>query len=488
MAVARSTEAIVDLENRNPPVLRECLPGTDVPLWPYVRIPLALATREQEFSEGGHGPILSVRRIATFLGDAVRNGRRSPARMRLAPVLFYTGGVTVFRTPTGQSNWLVDPYAQALGRDATVLQKAPFRFVSRIGGRTAFPATFTFDRVLARAEITARLRPLRGEQARETTRIVHAILDEVDFPLDDAARSRIVHQVAHQRARVPVIERAFARVLDRVTPEVLMIDGAAYGNMAGQIAMAKDRGILVVEPQHGWIGNSHPAYNVGAAMREPELFRTFPDIILTFGDFWSSQIRVPSELVSIGKPYLEAKAREARPYDERPTRVVVASSMLDAGEMSQFVLALRRAMPDDWTVAFRPHPTERPEVESRYPELAAAQGIEIDRRADVYESLKEARAVVGVASTVLYEAVAFGCVTFVKDSVFADLYGHESLGERIAGKDDVDRVVAALTSTRSPAPQRNAIDALWKSDAVSTFTRLAAQWRHDATKRASKAT
>lgn len=476
MSIARGTEALVDLENRAPDVLFENAPGSDTPLWPYMRIPLANVTREREFATKGHGPILSTRRIASFLGDTLRNGRRSPLRARNARCLFYTVGTTVFATPGGQRNWLVDAYAHALQGDAVVVQKAPFRHVARFGGRPDFPATFTFDRVLARAEVSARLQPLRGDAARAVRRTVNAILDEFDFPLTDAERARIEFEVAHQRARTRVIEPAFRRLLDRVRPELLVMDGAAYGNMAGQIALAKSRGIVVVEPQHGWIGNSHPAYNFGAAMADERLFRVMPDVIITFGDFWSEQIRVPSGVIAVGKPYLESKTRQARPLAERPKRLLVASSMTDTEEMSDFVVALRAAMPQDWTVAFRPHPTERPEVESRYPRLASLSGVEFDRLTDVYESLTESRAVVGVASTVLFEAVAFGCATFVKDSVFADLYGHAALGERIAGPADVGRIAESLTRIGGAMPDAATMRSLWKPDAVDTFVRLAEAW------------
>ena len=468
MAEARGTEAIVALEDAAPEALRVQALRDPRPIWPYMRIPLSAATWKTEFSHDRAGPTLRRQQVFAFMRDALRHGGSRLAAMPPARHLFYTSGITVQRTDAGQKNWLVDDYAHAIGNQAVVLQKAPFRF----GSTTDFPQTYTFDRALAVAEVTARARPLRGREATLVRDAVRAILRAFTFPIDKDQAAKIEHLVLFQLARAKRIEASFARILDRVRPEIVFMDGAAYGNMAGQIAMLKDRGVKVIEPQHGWIGSWHPAYNFGKVMKEPAFQRVFPDALLTFGDFWSSQIRFPAETISVGKPHIEEMASAAPPLARRPKEILVVSSVTEPGEMSDFTLALRAALPASWSVVFRPHPSESADAHVRYSRLLGVQGVALDHRSDVYESLRDARAVVGVASTVLFEALAFGCRTFVKESAFAELFSHPALGAPVNGADSLERLVEALEADGEPEVAPGDVAAIWKPGAVRTFARL----------------
>ncbi|MBN2177349.1 MAG: hypothetical protein JW722_06790 [Demequinaceae bacterium] len=473
MAEARGTEALVALEDAAPEALQAQILREPRPIWPYMRIPLASAVWKNEFSHYRAGPKLRRQQVVAFLRDALRHGGSRLSAMPPSRYLFYTSGITVQRTERGQKNWLVDDYALSIGDRAVVLQKAPFRFSSR----TEFPQTFRFDRALAKAEVNARLRPLRGGEASLVRDVVRAILDEFTFPIDQEQAGRIEHLTLFQLARAKGIESSFARVLDRVRPEIVFVDGAAYGNMAGQIAMMKDRGIRVVEPQHGWIGLAHPAYNFGRAMKDPVLQRTFPDALLTFGDFWSSQIRFPAEVVSVGKPHIEEMTAGAPSLGERSKEILVVSSVTDPDEMTDFTLALRQALPDSWRVAFRPHPSERADVGERYSRLMGASGVFLDHRSDVFESLREVRAVVGVQSTVLFEALAFGCRTFVKESAFSEVVGHPAFGEPVSGPESIRLLVEILEDEKASELPSGEVAEIWKPGAVETFVGLLDSWR-----------
>lgn len=476
MAEAPGTEAVVALEDAVPDALMAQTLWKPRPIWPYMRFPLTQVTREEDFSQQNvSGPKLRRQQVVPFMRDAVRHRGRPLSAMPSSRYLFYTGGITVRRTERGQKNWLIDDYAHAVEDEAVVLQKAPFRFSST----TDFPTTFTFDRALAVAEVNARLRPLRGKEASGVRDIVKAILDEFAYPVSTQQADRIEHLVVFQLARAKGIEASFARVLDRVRPEVVFMDGAAYGNMAGQIAMMKDRGIRVVEPQHGWIGRWHTAYNFGRAMEEPDLKRTFPDALLTFGEYWSSQIRFPAEVISVGKPHIEQMAAGALPLRERAKEVLVVSSVTDPDEMSDFTLALRDALPDSWCVTFRPHPSELADARERYSRLVGASRIALDHRSDVYESLREARAVVGVVSTVLFEALAFGCRTFVKESAFSEAFTHPAFGERVSGVDSLARLAKIVVEEDEPEGLSDEVARIWKPGAVKTFEGLVHSWRGD---------
>jgi hypothetical protein len=253
------------------------------------------------------------------------------------------------------------------------------------------------------------------------------------------------------------------------------MEDASYGGRAALVALMKARGILVAEPQHGWIGPTHGAYNFGAAMRVPELFATLPDELLTFGDYWSEGIRHPARSVAIGKPHLEAMSEFAVDWEERPRSVLLVSSVTDPEETNDFGLALRSALPTTWTVIFRPHPSERVDVESRYGRMLSHSGIKLDENSDVYESLSTIRGVVGVASTVLFEALAMGCHVFVRDSPYAEYYVGDVFGPTIHGAPDIARVARVLLEDNA-GPAAGIADAMWKPRATENFNLWARPW------------
>jgi hypothetical protein len=226
----------------------------------------------------------------------------------------------------------------------------------------------------------------------------------------------------------------------------------------------------VAEPQHGWIGPAHAAYNHGAAMRDPLLSSSVPDTLLTFGEFWSDGVDGPFETVAVGKPQIDAMRGAIPPVDERPATVTIVSAAIDPAEIVGFTLAVRDALPAGWTVTFRPHPVERHLVTQRYGALAAADRVELDLDTDLYVALGRTRAVIGDASTVLYEALAMGCHVLPRDSRLTDSYIDRSLFPAVLGDgDDLRAALAEIIETPSLAART--LDRVWAPDAVARFDR-----------------
>jgi hypothetical protein len=128
---------------------------------------------------------------------------------------------------------------------------------------------------------------------------------------------------------------------------------------------------------------------------------------------------------------------------------------------------------------FRPHPSERATVSELYPELSKADRVEFDPILDVYQSLREVRAVFGHASTVLFEAVSFSCTTYVFDSSLADhMASHPAFGERITDDSSLARAVTKTVtenlatsqdSTSAATTHRAQMEALSKPNAIENF-------------------
>lgn len=466
MRTSQGTAALLALEDASPDILFHTVPGTDVPIWPHVRMAMAQAMAAVELGSesvsdlNGAGRWSLIKRHAA----AYLPRRRRPTSSSVGALCFLVGGTTVRTTAQGVENWLVDEFART-DPGAIVFQHRPLR------ARPALENTFSLDADFARLDVAHRLRPLAEPPREAVGRVVFDSAVRLDIPIDTSVLESITQSASYSLSRIGRVERVFSRVLDRMQPNVVVMEDASYGSYAHVIQMMKARGIHVVEPQHGWIGPSHAAYNFGAAMRAPQLLTTLPDSLLTFGDFWSTNIRHPGHIVSIGKPHMNEMSRDVPAPDERPRAVLIASSVSAAEETTDFVLAVRDALPHDWSVIYRVHPSERSTQSSRYPRLVGVAGVEFDTNADVYESMKSSRAVIGVASTVLYEALAMGCHVFVRDSPFAQYYIDDVFGAPLAGAEGIAHMAEALVSGAQPSMDASTRDRYWKPDAVNNFAK-----------------
>lgn len=466
LKTARGTRALIELEDEAPDILFEKLPSESVPLWPTVRTGFMAAMQVHDFaSVSVDGLQARTERLRAIyqLGRSFLPSRRDARGLRARrSALYLVGGGTTGIVDGEVRNWLIGDFVDQFPGASAVLQ-----WKGMGEGRPTFRLTRSLEPMVTRAGASARLSPSAVDRSA-VNRLVGELASRLDGRITDGQLNSIAAAAAYRASKAPYIEAEFRRVLDRVSPQVVLMEDASYGAWAPLISLMKERGILVVEPQHGWIGPTHGAYNFGAAMRQPELFATLPDELLTFGEYWSEGIRHPATQIAIGKPHLEGMASRAPAWEKRPYEVVLVSSVANPGETIDFGLALRAALPRQWSIRFRPHPIERPSAESRYARMLGDPGIVLDKYSDVYESLSSARGVVGVASTVLFEALEMGCRVFVRDSVYTDYYVGDMFGPTIHGVQDVDRIARGLAEG-SIQPGSPDVNALWRPDAIANF-------------------
>jgi hypothetical protein len=113
----------------------------------------------------------------------------------------------------------------------------------------------------------------------------------------------------------------YGRLLDRVKPKLIVLVVNYSYRCVPMTRMARERGIPVAELQHGVMGQAVLPYNF-AAGRRPD---TFPNYLLTFGDWWRDQTpRLPlarSQAPAIGYAWLEdhPARRRASGHRDRPS-------------------------------------------------------------------------------------------------------------------------------------------------------------------------
>ena len=464
LETAPSTQVLLDLEDACPGVLGEPLPGSSVPFWPQVRSAFMFAIMDHFFATTSVPKSSSRVQIGRRALAAFGPSRRDPRWLRgPRPLVYLTSGTTTHLVNSRTRNWLVGDFAEAFPRESVILQSAPLP-----AQLPAFEPTRSLSRFDLRAGVRARLGRAAATVARDVERMVSEYARLLDIPIAEDRIRAITNSATYHQALQPFREHSILKMIDRLDPLVALIQGASYGTGSSLVLALKRRGVHVVEPQHGWIGPSHGAYNFGAAMFEPELAAMLPDELLTFGEYWSSGIRAPYATTSIGKPHLEAMCRGAQAWERRPQEVLLVSSVADPGEATEFGRALADALPDGWTLRFRPHPSERVVVRDRYAALLEHRRVALDLEHDVYVSLRSSRVVVGVASTVLFEALALGCRVFAVANAVSPYYVGDLFGSLVHGPDSVTDIIGNLAPP-SRSVSRETLDALWKPNATQNF-------------------
>lgn len=468
LATTEGTLALIAFEDDAPSAIYEHLPGSPTPLWPEVRMAFSIAFAETEHRTDITVPTApALRNRKRYLRSLLPFSSDATVARERADVCFIVDGGTAYFDGTSTANWLIDDFAAAEAGRSMVLQWLPLG-----RGRPAFARTRSLDPLEARAELRANyLRPIREEQVEAVRRLVTEYSRLLPLPVTPHQLERVVEgAISQERIRCGRAV-AFSRVLDRIQPRVVLMQSASYAGWSPFMHELKQRGIHVAEPQHGWIGPSHAAYNFGKAMYEGGLRSTLPDTLLTFGSFWSDSIRHPANLVAVGKPHLAEYAGKASKFDERPRTLLVASSVSAVDEACEFVLALRDALPPTWGVKFRPHPSERATCDERYSRLAGVAGVEFDLELDAYASLSQARAVAGVASTVLYEAAALGCAVYVRDSPYRDYYVGEIFGPAYSGAEGARALAESVVNGEAAREPLVSHNELWAPNPIENYSR-----------------
>lgn len=475
MAETAGMRALLDLEDAAPDALRVVVPGTGIPLWPLARWPVSRALAETDIGTTlptyprpslKHRVVSRTRRLAP--------NPRSSARSPRAANLFVVSGWTKTPGAGGFRNWLTEDFALALGDDAVVVQDAYLDLLSRGDQRPANPRTYSYALATDRVTRAAARHPLPPPARRAMENALREAFSRLEHPVTDAGRERAIADVLGRADRVKHAQREFGKLLDRVQPRRVYMQAAAYGTRAADIALAHERGIEVAELQHGWMGSSHAAYNAGRVMRERDLERCLPDTVLGYGEYWGRDIRYAGRFVPIGKPSLDPLSLRPVPWEDRPRRVLFVSSNFEHELVDRTLGALRDALPRDWRIALRPHPVERATAAMRHAGILARDGIDLDLSADGGAALGSSRAVIGFSSTMLFEALAYGCHVAVVDSALAEHYAAADIFPvRIRG--DLSDVRAATSAfvVEPTSVERHIAESVWQPGAVPAFRAFA---------------
>lgn len=209
--------------------------------------------------------------------------------------------------------------------------------------------------------------------------------------------------------------RFYDKILAKVKPEILFTVVAYGTDIAPLTQAAKRRKIPVVELQHGTINKYHLAYSFPNGRHDSPYL---PDYIFSFGKFWSMHVDFAidkSKILDTGYAFFTERTKKY--LGKKPSannRILFISQGSIGVELSKFAVSLATLKPG-WHIDYKLHGGEQRTWQQKYTWLSSDKNITvIDNNAvDLYELISQATYVVGVSSTAVYEALAFGKRVFL---------------------------------------------------------------------------
>jgi hypothetical protein len=233
--------------------------------------------------------------------------------------------------------------------------------------------------------------------------LIHDIEVEIEdeFDLSVELTGLIEQKVVKLKIKKPL----FDLLLHWLDPEIALLT-CSYGQETF-VKSCKQNGVPVVELQHGAIDPHHPGYSFPGD-RSKSLF---PDYLFVWGTFWKKNIEYPipdDRVVSVGFPHQEEQANKYRSVKSQD-QIVFISQPSVGEEISKFAVELAADDRITSKIVYKVHPKRYDDWQEVYPWLAAADiDIIASDSPPLYEILAKSRALVGISSTAIYEALHFG--------------------------------------------------------------------------------
>jgi hypothetical protein len=258
----------------------------------------------------------------------------------------------------------------------------------------------------------------------------------------------------------------YSYLIKKINPKVVIVL-IGYGNKIC-IEACKNLHIPVVELQHGAASGR---YHLGYSFPDEKVkTRAFPDYLLVFGDFWKNRCRYPiddNRVIPVGFPFFEMEARKFS-QECKKEQIVFISQGTIGEKMSRFALELKARKDFSLDIIYKLHPGEYARWKKEYPWLVDSNITVLDDDAiPLYKLLAQSKVLVGVYSTVVYEALGFGLRTFLLDLPGID-YMEELIESQVVNV--VSTVDELVEKIKKPGLHQESMENFFKPNALENIS------------------
>jgi hypothetical protein len=266
----------------------------------------------------------------------------------------------------------------------------------------------------------------------------------------------------------PLLYKNYLELFKKLKPSIIILYAASRGREKVCIVKAaKDLHIKVTEFQHGAITKSHPIYNYSECIFKSLEYREYlPDYLLTWGEFWNSNMRHPSNKITIGNPDFETKLEEYKSIKNHKLHTKKVILIISQGTLTKTFVELTESLSkkidnNKFKIIYKLHPGEVP-FKERYKKLYSLNNVEINKSDDIYNLLFYSDYVVGCYSTTIYEALGFKKPIFILDNQWSREYIPEGIGYWFKSVDELCELVRQDNTRKTQANED--IGYYWEMD------------------------
>lgn len=209
------------------------------------------------------------------------------------------------------------------------------------------------------------------------------------------------------------------------------------GNEKGLIYACHEKGIKIIEIQHGQINYFHPYYSYPKEMDFSNL-KTVPYGFLSFSSYWH-QVNYPVKVkVDIGSSAYNLS------INQKGKNVLIVTHTIYMKNLLPLIKKLSINI-DDRKIIVKLHPTQRSEVEDIKKELEEFRNIEvIFNEKNIIDVFKECSSMITIQSTVVYEALQSGIKVFLYKKQDYDTHNDLFSNKNLYLVDNTKQILEAL--------------------------------------------
>lgn len=384
-------------------------------IWPFLRTTLV----QVPFSNVASIPKTNWRTILFNLLKGLKI-----CRIKKAETLFFTAESFNVKSNGSYKNILVDYYYDLIPGKKLICE---------------FPSSYTYQWRFPRAKPISSLFTYLDRLIGIITKFwfwyspsedINKLVDELTKEkwANDLSQKKIHDLLIHRDKRYRVAYPIYKRVLKYISPKLVFVNCASYGNMWALIAyISKELGAKVIEMQHGQTSNIAYIYNE-IEIQSKEYGQYLPDAIFTFGEFWHSFTHTQSEKIVMGHPHI---TNSVKTESLGKKEILFISQYTVYNELSNLAKELSKILPSDYKIIYRLHPMENPAIDRVREDFKATNVVVSTSKVNWQEAFNNASHIVAVSSLCVYEALAFKRPVFLLDHELSQNYIDESVGIRV---------------------------------------------------------
>lgn len=317
--------------------------------------------------------------------------------------------VVVLRHPRfkKEGHRYIDIYTDIIGRDLEELGYKPLyleKSTTQSRDLDQGPV-YPLDLIAATASLVSKLMPIFFLKSSSST-FIYEVLHRLGVSDPELIRKIIFRSIVSFKVRV-----LFYRVIIKLTKPRGLFLVVSCGN-EDIICAAKKESVVSIELQHGSPTRGKMNYDYSNDIDKTY----FPDFFLSFGQFFTNQLDLPSpckSVINFGYPYLQDKYRQlGKSWHKKYDLLVLSQPDCDT-YIVEFLKTLIKRLPKDFSILVQLHPQYFSKVNPygllECPNLEVADSIE----SSLYEAFSVSKSAITVYSTAIYEAKMFGLKAFV---------------------------------------------------------------------------